>query len=295
MLSLLSLQKMKRFDRTLASHALDICILSLIVAMILASRKGSEMLGVGALLHDIGYVRLPRNLYREVDLPEQEHTHDATASCAWIGHVTRAKRTGASRRIIVEHHECHNGNGFPHGIKGDSFRALANRRLGNIMTAWSVRRGGPSVMPHDAIRQLFYLGSIGQFSKELVESVVKTLGVYPIGSLVQLNTKEQAVVMAVNPAQRLKPIVKIITGPRGESYSARHSIDLAISRMALLHGTIARSVWILCMSSQCCHISRQHGGTGGLMRHPPKNEKTPASPGIPPIHRPHTTNDSTKQ
>ena len=82
-------------------------------------------------------------------------------------------------------------------------------------------------MPHDAIRQLFYLGSIGQFSKELVESVVKTLGVYPIGSLVQLNTKEQAVVMAVNPAQRLKPIVKIITGPHGESYSAPPSIDLA--------------------------------------------------------------------
>ena len=63
MLSLLSLQKMKRFDRTLASHALDVCTLSLIVAHDFGVSEGDlEMLGAGALLHGIGYVRLPRNL-----------------------------------------------------------------------------------------------------------------------------------------------------------------------------------------------------------------------------------------
>jgi putative nucleotidyltransferase with HDIG domain len=232
MLSMLSLQQMKRFDRSLASHALDICILSLIIASECGvDEQDREALGVGALLHDIGYIRLPRNLYRKSGtLTEQEKTLMRQHPALGLAIVSECKEErDAVRRVIAEHHERCDGNGFPHGLKGDSLSklgqivGLANEYDGMV----SRRGGGPSVMPHDAIRQLFYLGSIGQFSKELVESVVKTLGVYPIGSLVQLNTKEQAVVMAVNPAQRLKPIVKIITGPHGESYSAPPSIDLA--------------------------------------------------------------------
>jgi HD-GYP domain-containing protein (c-di-GMP phosphodiesterase class II) len=66
MLSLLSLQKMKRFDRTLSSHALDVCTLSLIVAHDYGvAEEDLEAVGAGALLHDIGYIRLPRNLYRK--------------------------------------------------------------------------------------------------------------------------------------------------------------------------------------------------------------------------------------
>lgn len=232
MLTLLSLQQMKRFDRSLASHALDICILSLIIASECGvAEEDREALGVGALLHDIGYIRLPRNLYRKSGaLTEQERTLMQQHPALGLAIVSESKEErDVVRRIVAEHHERCDGNGFPHGLKGDSLSklgqivGLANEYDGMV----SRRGGGPSVMPHDAIRQLFSLGSIGQFSKELVESVVKTLGVYPIGSLVQLNTKEQAVVMAVNPAQRLKPMVKIITGPRGESYAVPPSIDLA--------------------------------------------------------------------
>jgi hypothetical protein len=91
----------------------------------------------------------------------------------------------------------------------------------------SRRVGRPAMLPHDAIRQLFHLGETGQFAKELVEAMIKSLGVYPIGSLVLLNTEEQAVVVAVNPAQRLKPIVKVITGPHGKSYLPPLRINLA--------------------------------------------------------------------
>jgi putative nucleotidyltransferase with HDIG domain len=231
MLSLLSLQKMKRFDRTLASHAIDVCTLSLIVAHDYGVAEGElEALGVGALLHDIGYVRLPRNLYRKSqDLTEQERTmmqqHPALGLA--ILRNTQENRE-AVVRIVGEHHECSNGSGFPHKLQGDSLSVLAQLvGLVDVYDGLVSRRGGRSAMlPHDAIRQLFRLGDMGQYAKELIQTMIGSLGVYPIGSLVLMNTREQAVVVGINTSQRLKPVIKVITGPQGQSYLPPILIDL---------------------------------------------------------------------
>ena len=82
------------------------------------------------------------------------------------------------------------------------------------------------MLPHDAIRHLFHLGDTGLYAKDVIQSMIGTLGVYPISSLVLLNTGEQAVVVEMNPTQRLKPVVKVITGPQGESYLPPVRIDL---------------------------------------------------------------------
>jgi putative nucleotidyltransferase with HDIG domain len=231
MLSLLSLQKMKRFDRTLASHAIDVCTLSLIVAHDYGVTEGEmEALGAGALLHDIGYVRLPRNLYRKSqDLTEQERSmmqqHPALGLA--ILRDTQENRE-AVVRIVGEHHECSNGSGFPHKLRGDSLSVLAQLvGLVDVYDGLVSRRGGRSAMlPHDAIRQLFRLGDMGQYAKDLIQTMIGSLGVYPIGSLVLMNTREQAVVVGINTSQRLKPVIKVITGPQGQSYLPPILIDL---------------------------------------------------------------------
>jgi hypothetical protein len=90
------------------------------------------------------------------------------------------------------------------------------------------RRGArPAMIPHDAVRQLFLAGEHGQFKKSLVELMIRSIGVYPVGSLVRLSTGEQAVVVGVNPQQRLKPLVKITTDPQGGSYPTPIEVDLA--------------------------------------------------------------------
>lgn len=245
MLRLLSLQQMKRFDRTLASHALDVCTLSLIVAHDYGiAEQDLETLGAGALLHDMGYVRLPRNLYRRNhDITEQElalmQQHPALGLA--ILQETKENRDGVVR-IVVEHHECSNGTGFPHKLTGDSLSVLA--QLVSLVDAYDglvSRRGGrPGMLPHDAIRQLFRLGDTGQYPKDLIQAMIGSLGVYPIGSLVLLNTAEQAVVVEVNHSQRLKPVVKVITGPQGESYLPPMRIDLGAQAAEASARTIAK-------------------------------------------------------
>ncbi len=245
MLTFLFLQKMQRLDRTMASHALDVCTLSLIVA----HRHGVvenelETLGAGALLHDIGYSRLPRNIYRKShDLTEQEREMMQLHAVLGPTILRGAQEDRDSViRIVGEHHERIDGSGFPHKLKGGSLSVLAQLvGLVDLYDGMVSRRGAsPAMLPHDAVRQLLLLGDRGQCSKELIQSMIGSLGVYPIGSLVLLNTAEQAVVVGMSTTQRLKPVVKVITGPRGESYLTPIRVDLGAQATEASARTIAK-------------------------------------------------------
>jgi HD-GYP domain-containing protein (c-di-GMP phosphodiesterase class II) len=228
----LAVQKVKQFDRSLAAHALDTCVLSLVVAVESGLDETMQAhVGAGALLHDAGYVRLPRNLVRRRDeCSEQERV--LLQQHPKLGIALLAEGAGVHeevRRIVVEHHERGDGSGFPAGQKSGSISQLA--KIVGIVDWYDgmvSRRGGrPAMLPHDAVRQLFLAGERGQFEKALVEMVIRSVGVYPVGSLVRLNTGEQAIVVGVNPEQRLKPLVKITGGPQGESYANPAQVDLA--------------------------------------------------------------------
>jgi HD-GYP domain-containing protein (c-di-GMP phosphodiesterase class II) len=228
----LALQKLKQFDSSLATHALDTCILSLVVAVEIGLDETAQaQLGTGALLHDTGYARLPRNLVRRRDTCN-EHERLLLQQHPALGTALFTETAGfdeAVIRIVAEHHERENGSGYPSGLKHDGISTLA--MIVGIVDWYDgmvSRRGGRAAMlPSTAVQRLFVAGQQGQFKNTLAESVIRSIGIYPIGSLVLLNTGEQAVVVGINPEQRLKPLVKIIAGPRGESHVTPLPTDLA--------------------------------------------------------------------
>ncbi|MBS0153217.1 MAG: DUF3391 domain-containing protein [Nitrospira sp.] len=232
MVTQLAIQKIKQFDRSLTTHALDTCILSLILALESGlDQSAQELVGMGALLHDAGYVRLPRNLVRKRDECTGQDKTLLEQHCK-LGVAVLAEQPGMPEdvlRIVREHHERSDGSGFPAALQNDQTLHLA--RIVGIVDFYDgmvSRRGTrPSMMPHDAVRQLFLAGERGQFEKPLVEVMIRSIGVYPVGSLVRLNTGEHAVVVGVNPQQRLKPLVKITTDPQGGSYPTPIEVDLA--------------------------------------------------------------------
>lgn len=240
-----SFLKVKQFDRSLGAHALDTAILSLVVAVESGVDSAQyEHLGAGALLHDIGYVRLPRNLVRRRDecseaerrLLEQ-HSH--------LGTVVLGEQPGFHEevcRIVREHHERCDGSGYPGQVKAQDISPLAQIvGIVDLYDKMVSRRGGrPAMIPHDAVRQLFLVGERGQYPKPLVEAVIRSIGVYPVGSLVRLNTGEQAVVVGVNPEHRLKPQVKITGGPHGESYLNPEQVDLSLPHQDKVSRSVLR-------------------------------------------------------
>ncbi|MBX3303152.1 MAG: DUF3391 domain-containing protein [Nitrospira sp.] len=227
-----AIQKIKQFDRSLTAHALDTCILSLIVAVESGlEQPQQELVGMGALLHDAGYVRLPRNLVRKRDECTGQDKTLLEQHCK-LGMTLLSEHPGMHEdvlRIVREHHERPDGTGFPAGLGNDHISSPA-KIVGvvDVYDAMVSRRGTrPAMIPHDAVRQLFLAGERGQFEKTLVEIMIRSIGVYPVGSLLKLNTGEQAVVVGVNPRQRLKPLVRITTDPQGRSYATPIEIDLA--------------------------------------------------------------------
>ena len=225
-------QKLKSFDSSLAAHSLDTCILSLVIAVESGLDEPRQVqLGLGALLHDVGYARLPRNLVRRRDeCSDQERL--LLRQHPTLGVNTLAEVEGLDdevRRVVAEHHERGDGSGFPSAKTRDTISELA--KIVGIVDWYDgmiSRRGGrPAMLPHDAVRRLFLAGEKNQFDRSLIEIIIRSIGVYPTGSLVRLNTREQAVVVAVNPQHRLKPRIKIIGGPHGESYASPLLIDLA--------------------------------------------------------------------
>jgi HD-GYP domain-containing protein (c-di-GMP phosphodiesterase class II) len=228
----LAIQKIKQFDRSLTSHALDTCILSLIVAIESGlDQPTQELVGMGALLHDAGYVRLPRNLVRKRDECTGPDKTLLEQHCK-LGIALLSEHPGMAEdvlRIIREHHERTDGSGFPAGLAGGNISQLGQIvGIVDFYDGMVSRRGTrPAMIPHDAVRQLFLTGERGQFEKSLVELMIRSIGVYPVGSLVRLNTGEQAVVVGVNPQQRLKPLVKVTTDPHGGTYPTPIEVDLA--------------------------------------------------------------------
>ncbi|MCS6897689.1 MAG: HD domain-containing protein, partial [Nitrospira sp.] len=188
-------------------------------------------LGTGALLHDAGYLRLPRNLVRrrhecagEERALLQRHPQLGVTVVEECDNVP-----DEVKGIILHHHERLDGSGFPQGIKRDDISTLA--QVVGIVDWYdgmvSRRSGRPAMLPTDAVRRLFLSGKEGRFDAALIETTVRIVGVYPIGSLVLLNTGEQAVVVGLNHEARLKPKVLVIKGPKGEAYVKPHRVDLA--------------------------------------------------------------------
>ncbi|MDP9132140.1 MAG: HD domain-containing protein, partial [Nitrospirota bacterium] len=241
------LEKMRRYDRTLASHGMDVCVLALIVAVEYGCGEADrETLGVGALLHDIGYVRLPRNVYRKSSALNdhekvlmQQHPSLAATVLAQAEQLPDAVNC-----IIAQHHECQDGSGFPKKLKNKSISLLA--QLVGLVDTYDgmvgARHGRPPLLPHDAIRQLFVLGEKGRYEKALIEVAIKALGVYPIGSLIKLNTSEKAVVTGINHTDRLKPKIRIISGPTGDPHKDPIDVDLTITNPDEPTRTILRAL-----------------------------------------------------
>jgi HD-GYP domain-containing protein (c-di-GMP phosphodiesterase class II) len=229
----LMLMRMRQFDADLLTHAVDVCVLALVIGKERDfSTEQLGVLGVGALLHDVGQTRLPRNLQRKsrpYSTQEQKLLREHPRLGAAI--LAQSKEIAAeSRRIVVEHHERADGSGYPAGHTATALSPLS--QLVSIADTYDVlvsgRNGQPAILPTHALRHLYQLGRVQQFDREQVELAIRALGIYPVGALVELNTGEQGVVIAVHPAEALRPIVQIIHSQAESTRVEPRVVDLAV-------------------------------------------------------------------
>ena len=116
----LLLMQMRRFKTDLFSHAVNVCVLSLVVSVLEELEVDISVFGTGALLHDIGETRIPRNLLRkkeEFTDSELRLVHQHPKLGAML--LEQSEDVPAlARQIVLQHHECIDGSGYPNRVRG---------------------------------------------------------------------------------------------------------------------------------------------------------------------------------
>jgi HD-GYP domain-containing protein (c-di-GMP phosphodiesterase class II) len=208
------LARMRSKDDYVYSHSLATSVWALTFGRHLGLDKETlKILGTGAMLLDIGKTRIPDRLLKKPEAPNptewkllQLHTR--------YGAKLVAQADNADPRIVsmIEmHHERFDGTGYPHGLKGDEIPLIA--RVAAIVDAYdamiSERAYAKAKSAYDAVRELMRQSGKA-YQPELVDLFVQAVGVFPTGTLVELNTGEVGVVVAQNRFRRLRPEVTII-------------------------------------------------------------------------------------
>ncbi|MDT7044227.1 HD-GYP domain-containing protein [Candidatus Nitronereus thalassa] len=226
------LQRMRQFDATLFSHSVDVCVLALVVGYrSQMSALQLHDLALGALLHDVGQLRLPRNLLLKKGTFTSEE-RNLYLNHPKLGSTLMSKAedvSEVSRRIVLEHHERVNGKGYPWKRQGNTISLLAQLvGLVDRYDALVSKRGNrPPLPPALAVRRLYQLGLEGEFSMEWVEALVQSLGLYPVGSLVELTTGERGWVVSVNQADHMLPMVKLVWNKGRKKLDSPYLVELS--------------------------------------------------------------------
>lgn len=215
--ALMWVARLREQDITTYGHSLQVAVyLTAFGRQLGFPRPQLAMLGQVGLLLDIGKIKLPRELLeKEGKLTPEEFT--LAKQHVQFGLDILSSTPNFHPDVtegIGHHHERINGSGYPAGLQGTDI-SLFGRMAGiaDCFAAITKRRPyAEAVSSYEAMRSLS--GWAGDYFQEaLVQQFISSVGVFPVGSLIELNTGEVAIVVAHNKVRRLKPRVLVVTGP----------------------------------------------------------------------------------
>lgn len=225
----------------LFNHSLNVVVLSLQVANTLGlDPKKCRLLGLTAMCLDIGFLKVPTQIRRSTTpLTGAEQSYyemHATYS------VDILKKAGSFPPeiypLIANHHERLDGSGYPHNLKADKFDTLG--KLLQLVDQYICLTCPPpwkkQTSPQTAIALLYKSAGV-KYDKTILEAMVKVLGIYPPGSIVELSDGQLALVSATNPKNKLKPYVKIFNGRKPiveQPFENLDTLSLSISKSVSL-------------------------------------------------------------
>lgn len=193
-------------------------------------RKELSILGLGGLLMDIGKQRLPKEIQTKKSLLLKPNERKLMKQHIFYGEeiITQLSNTPEEViKIVLQHHERENGNGYPHGLHANQLHPYG--RMAAIVDCYEEliwgQPGMPGMRPFHAIKELRDNAQNG-LSYLLVEQFAHCVGMFPVGSLVELNTGEIAIVLTHNRTQRLLPRIMIICDAKKKPYDAPLTVDL---------------------------------------------------------------------
>ena len=222
---------LKDRDEFTAVHSINVCIYSISFGRFLGlSEQEINTLGLGALLHDVGNIKVPENLLKKPGkLTKDEFT--LMKAHAFLGYELLKQDSGMPPEaldIVLNHHERIGGHGYPNAKRDEEIshfsRIVAIIDVYDALTTDRPYKDG--LNSRTALDKLYNLAP-DNYAQDLIESFIKFMGIYPIGSIVELSTGHTAVVIANNDKNHLKPIVGLALNRKQEPYETIRLLNMS--------------------------------------------------------------------
>lgn len=219
-------------DYTFA-HSVNVCIMSISTGIIMGySKLRLRELGLGAILHDVGKVKIPDEIINKCGpLTEKEFAEIKRHTILGYEMLNdHPEITPNAAKISLQHHECYNGTGYPNGVKDSDIheysRIVAIADVYDALTADRVYKN--AILPYEAM-EIIIASSGYQFDPEIVRIFVENSEIYPVGSTVELNTGQLGVVVDVNRTLPTRPTVQLVTDSEGNTINNGAEINMMTS------------------------------------------------------------------
>jgi putative nucleotidyltransferase with HDIG domain len=232
--ALVLLASMSNKSDDLAAHAITVSSLSIAFGRYIGFEKDELIdLGLGALLHDIGETKIPEELLSNIN----EASDDARAllqSHTSMGAMILQNLRGISDRAVAiarDHHERADGTGYPRNLTDPEIDAFT--KLVSIVDTYdSVTSGthGKEKISTDEALKCLYSWREYLFDPLLVEKFIQCIGIYPLGSVVELHSGHIGIVIASQPDIRLFPKVMLILDEDRKPVEPPQMMNLALFR-----------------------------------------------------------------
>ena len=230
--AIVSLARLKTSDDYTYMHSVAVCALMVALARKLGqSDDDTREAGMAGLVHDIGKAMMPAEILGKPGaLTAEEYTIMRRHPQAGHELLLEARGVGAAPLdVCLHHHEKMDGSGYPFGLKGEAITLVA--RMGAVCDVYdAITSNRPYKAGWDpalSIQKMAQWSREGHFDDAVLQAFIKSIGIYPVGSLVRLASQRLAVVIDQSPESLLTPVVKAIVDTASRLPCAPERIDLS--------------------------------------------------------------------
>ena len=228
--ALITLTRIRTLDEYSYLHSVAVSALMISLARRLdLPPEYVRQAGIAGLFMDVGKGFLPAELLGKSG-PYSAEDWAAMRRHPQLG-ADAVRASGELSKVVVDvclhHHERYDGSGYPHGLRGDEISLFA--RMAAICDTYdaiaSDRPHRPALGAAEAVAELYRLK--GRFDESLLTGFIKSIGIYPVGSLVRLESRRLGCVSAQRRDQLTRPVVRIFYSIPDRAHLPVHEIDLA--------------------------------------------------------------------
>jgi HD-GYP domain-containing protein (c-di-GMP phosphodiesterase class II) len=230
--AIVSLARLKTHDDYTYMHSMAVCALMVSLGRQLGmDESAAREVGLAGMLHDMGKAMMPLEvLNKPAKLTDAEYQIMKTHPQHGYDLLLEGKGVGETTLdVALHHHERPDGKGYPHGLSGDALTRVA--RMGAVCDVYdAITSNRPYKAGWDPAESIAKMASWnGQFDPAIFQAFVKSLGIYPIGSLVRMRSGKLGVVVEQNEASLVSPKVKLFFSVRSNMPVPVELLDLSAS------------------------------------------------------------------